>query len=196
MLTETVRKGKNLTSIASKILVQICAKVGGCPWSLKSIPSADQPTMIWGLDIYHNKGHSPYIAFVASCDSFSSSVYPMNGRQGGALKSDSLKRWSSRQPGGDINCWDRSNRSCLLSCQYAIQVRLHLPEQGHYDPWFHPWERKLDSPPQVWSLSRTLSDDPVKQEFYLISQAVKRGVPLPTKYVIIASTLDQTLKDI
>ena len=32
VLAETIRRGKNIKSIVSKILVQICAKVGGCPW--------------------------------------------------------------------------------------------------------------------------------------------------------------------
>ena len=33
VLVETIRRGKNIKSIVSKILVQMCAKVGGCPWS-------------------------------------------------------------------------------------------------------------------------------------------------------------------
>lgn len=41
-----------------------------------------------------------------------------------------------------------------------------------------------------------MRDDPVKQEFFLVSQAAKRGVALPTKYVIVASTLNETLKEI
>jgi aubergine-like protein len=46
-------KGKGLRSICNKILVQICAKVGGIPWSISDMPFTEQPTMLVGVDTYH-----------------------------------------------------------------------------------------------------------------------------------------------
>lgn len=34
VLVGTIRAGKNLRSIVSKILIQICAKIGGVPWTV------------------------------------------------------------------------------------------------------------------------------------------------------------------
>lgn len=53
ILTSTIQAGKNLRSIINKVLIQVCAKVGGTPWSVSDIPFMDQPTMIVGVDILH-----------------------------------------------------------------------------------------------------------------------------------------------
>ena len=50
----TIRAGKNLRSIISKILIQICAKIGGVPWCIDNLPLLDRPAMVCGLDVYHN----------------------------------------------------------------------------------------------------------------------------------------------
>ena len=55
VLTGTIRYEKNLKSIASKILAQICSKIGGVPWALESMPLLDKRTMICGLDVFHHK---------------------------------------------------------------------------------------------------------------------------------------------
>lgn len=53
ILIDTIQKGKNLRSIINKILIQLCAKVGGTPWSLTDFPFLDMPTMVVGIDVYH-----------------------------------------------------------------------------------------------------------------------------------------------
>ena len=45
--------GKGLRSICNKILIQICAKIGGIPWTINNLPFTDAPTMLCGLDVYH-----------------------------------------------------------------------------------------------------------------------------------------------
>lgn len=52
VLASTVTKGKSLRSIVNKILVQLCAKVGGTPWMVSDLPFVDKPTMLVGIDIY------------------------------------------------------------------------------------------------------------------------------------------------
>ena len=68
MLTNTIAKGKNVRSICSKILIQICAKVGGEPWAVDNLPYFDDVTMVCGMDVYHNTGSNSksILAFCAS----------------------------------------------------------------------------------------------------------------------------------
>ena len=57
ILNGTLKRGKNITSIVSKILIQICAKSqGGEPWVLQDPPTLNEPTMICGIDIWHKNG--------------------------------------------------------------------------------------------------------------------------------------------
>lgn len=52
ILTGTIRKGKGLTSVVSKVLTQICAKVpNGAPWGLESPEGFNEATMVCGLDV-------------------------------------------------------------------------------------------------------------------------------------------------
>jgi len=53
VLITTIMAGKNLRSIINKILIQLCAKVGGTPWSVADFPFIDQPTMVVGIDVFH-----------------------------------------------------------------------------------------------------------------------------------------------
>lgn len=54
VLTSTVTRGKNIKAIVSRILTQICAKIGGIPWAIDKLPIVDHPTMICGIDVYHS----------------------------------------------------------------------------------------------------------------------------------------------
>ena len=53
VLTGTVNFGKNLRSITTKVLTQICAKAGGIPWTIDNLPLLDKKTMVCGLDVFH-----------------------------------------------------------------------------------------------------------------------------------------------
>ena len=53
ILIPTITAGKNLRSIINKVLIQICAKVGGTPWTVSEFPFTDKPTMICGIDVFH-----------------------------------------------------------------------------------------------------------------------------------------------
>jgi len=68
VLTNTIAKGKNVRSICSKILIQMCAKIGGEPWAIDNLPYFDDVTMVCGLDVYHNTGSNQksILAFCAS----------------------------------------------------------------------------------------------------------------------------------
>jgi aubergine-like protein len=68
VLTSTINRGKNVRSIVSKVLVQICAKIGGIPWTVDKMPLLDVPSMICGLDVYHatHLGRKSVLGFCAS----------------------------------------------------------------------------------------------------------------------------------
>ena len=56
ILSGTISKGKNLRSIVNKILIQICAKVGGEPWAIDNLPCCQAPTMLCGIDYFTKQG--------------------------------------------------------------------------------------------------------------------------------------------
>jgi aubergine-like protein len=68
VLANTISKGKNVRSICNKILIQICAKIGGEPWAIDNMPFCDVPAMVCGLDVYHKAGSGSrsILAFTAS----------------------------------------------------------------------------------------------------------------------------------
>jgi aubergine-like protein len=68
VLAQTISRGKNLRSIISKVLIQMCAKLGGIPWAVDNLPFMDKPTMICGLDVFHatSLGKKSVLALSAS----------------------------------------------------------------------------------------------------------------------------------
>jgi aubergine-like protein len=68
VLCNTISRGKNLRSIVSKILIQMNAKLGGIPWAVDNLPFMDKPTMICGLDVFHDAklGKKSVLALAAS----------------------------------------------------------------------------------------------------------------------------------
>jgi len=53
VLIPTIQANKNLRSIINKVLIQLCAKVGGTPWTISDFPFVDVPTMVVGIDVFH-----------------------------------------------------------------------------------------------------------------------------------------------
>jgi aubergine-like protein len=56
VLASTINKPRGLRSVINKVLLQICAKVGGEPWAISEIPFTSEPTMVVGLDVYNKLG--------------------------------------------------------------------------------------------------------------------------------------------
>jgi len=59
VLTGTVNYGSNLKAIVSKIVAQMCAKIGGIPWAVDAMPFMDKKTMICGLSVFHEQEEAP-----------------------------------------------------------------------------------------------------------------------------------------
>ncbi|CAI2383823.1 unnamed protein product [Moneuplotes crassus] len=70
VLSSTIGKGKNLISICNKILIQMCAKIGGVPWTVSDIPCVQEGTMVCGLGVQEvkNKNMSGVLGFTSSKD--------------------------------------------------------------------------------------------------------------------------------
>ena len=66
VLQNTISRGKNLRSIVNKILIQICTKLGGQPWSVSNMPFTNKPTMVVGYDVFHKAKSNSYLAFCAT----------------------------------------------------------------------------------------------------------------------------------
>jgi aubergine-like protein len=67
ILTSTLKRDKGLRSVVNKVLIQICAKVGGETWSIDNLPFTNQPTMVVGIDIYFKK-NTYFVGCAASCN--------------------------------------------------------------------------------------------------------------------------------
>jgi len=80
VLCGTLQRGKNIRSIVSKILIQICAKLGGVPWAVDNLPLMDQPTMVCGLDVFHSTalGKKSVLGFCASIDKTATKYWSSN----------------------------------------------------------------------------------------------------------------------
>ena len=52
----------------SKIIAQICAKIGGIPWCVDNLPLFDKRTMVCGMKTYHEnkEGILSVFGFVAT----------------------------------------------------------------------------------------------------------------------------------
>ena len=77
VLVGTIRSGKNVRSIVSKVLIQICAKIGGVPWIIDKIPLLERPAMICGLDVYQasHLGKKSVLGFCASLNSYATKYW-------------------------------------------------------------------------------------------------------------------------
>ena len=54
ILTSTINYGRNLKLIVSKLVAQICAKIGGIPWTVNDLPFFSKRTMVCGLAVHHD----------------------------------------------------------------------------------------------------------------------------------------------
>jgi len=70
VLSGTIKSGKGITSIVSKVLTQMCAKIhGGEPWGLDNPEGLNEPTIVMGLDVYHGGANKKSImALTGSLD--------------------------------------------------------------------------------------------------------------------------------
>lgn len=71
ILNGTVNYGRNLKSIVTKLLIQICSKIGGVPWTCDQLSPLvnEAPTMVCGVNVYYDSdrtGCSGVVGLVAT----------------------------------------------------------------------------------------------------------------------------------
>nr|QZA51937.1 piwi a2.1 [Paramecium bursaria] len=67
----------SLQKLCIKLLNQINAKLGGTPWAISDMPLTDSPTMICGMDVYHQtmRGKNSVLSFVSTEDKYFSTYH-------------------------------------------------------------------------------------------------------------------------
>ena len=78
ILTDTIKyRSKDLNMICYKILLQICAKIGGSPWVIDNVQLNNRSTMYIGIDIYDKlkKTSNSLLSITATMDEFSSKFW-------------------------------------------------------------------------------------------------------------------------
>lgn len=68
VLTGTLKRDKGLRSVVNKLVTQIIAKTGGCPWAFTQLPFSDKPSMVIGIDSFDKKGVDRVTGFCATID--------------------------------------------------------------------------------------------------------------------------------
>ena len=72
MLEGTLKKDRGLRSVINKILIQICAKIGGEPWVIDQIPCKSKPTMLMSFCVYKN--------IIVSCGTYNRNFSKYNSK--------------------------------------------------------------------------------------------------------------------
>jgi len=68
VLASTLKKDRGLRSVVNKLITQIVAKTGGCPWVCSQLPFMDGRSMVIGVDVFNKKGVDRVTGFCATTD--------------------------------------------------------------------------------------------------------------------------------
>lgn len=68
VLASTLKRDKGLRSVVNKLVTQIIAKTGGCPWAFTQLPFMDGRSMVIGIDAFEKKGVERVTGFCATID--------------------------------------------------------------------------------------------------------------------------------
>ena len=109
VLMNKYRNSKNKMSHASKIILQINAKLGHPQWIIEPIRELSKKTMVIGVDVYHKtiKGRQSCAGFVASLDDKFSKFYSATMIQ--AVGQELMKNISVHMEAA-IQCYQKINK--------------------------------------------------------------------------------------
>lgn len=215
-----VIQAKNVTkpqaarlSIASKVAIQMCCKIGGAPWTV-SIPLSD--LMVVGFDVCHDTATrgTDQGAMVASLDKAMSRYYStVTAHRSGEELSTNLaasigsavrkyREVNGRLPGRIIIYRDGVGEGQIpyvatteLEC---IKVALNNLYNGQEMKMTFVivtkrintrifTDKRMNAPPG--SVVDDVITDPEKYDFFLVSQSVGQGTVSPTSYNVIYDTM-------
>eukprot|EP00095_Tigriopus_kingsejongensis_P009109 maker-scaffold150_size309978-snap-gene-1.13 protein:Tk09109 transcript:maker-scaffold150_size309978-snap-gene-1.13-mRNA-1 annotation:"giwi protein" len=211
MRKATLTKSKGLMSIATKVAIQMAAKLGAEPWGVVSMP---KDTMVVGYDSYHDtasKGKSvgavvaslnnDMTRYTSSCEFHANNEELLDHMRGSFFKAiQAYKAANGNLPSRIIVYRDGVGDGQI---EYVKEGEITgikaVFEQFNFNPkltfvivskrinarFFKPLAQgKATNPP-----SGTIIDDvvtlPERYDFFLISQSVRQGTVNPTSYNVI-----------
>ena len=219
VLCNTISRGKNLRSIVSKILIQMNAKLGGIPWAVDNLPFMDKPTMICGLDVFHDAklGKKSVLALAASMNNSattywsSSTVQDDAGQEGsntlcttmdGALQA--FKKANGAFPARLIFYRDGVGEGQIegICRSEIVQIKQALTNAGLADTKliYLNCSKRVNTRLFGGNPGRFMNPDPGTvvdsaivdkdtYEFYLVSVAARQGMSTPTRYTVVYDDL-------
>jgi len=214
ILASTITKPKGLRSVINKVLMQICAKIGGEPWAIDNMPFTGCPTMVVGIDQY-NKDNKTIIGCCASYNRtfskyLSSSALESQGNDLGNKIAECI-----------VECAGHFNKICKVYPKHIIVIRDGLNSMKTAQNEAAIINSKLESAKMTYLLINkknnlkvfacennkysnippgTLVDDvvvnPEHFDFFLISQKSTQGLSAATHYHVVFDTFKVNTNDL
>ncbi|EGR29830.1 paz and PIWI domain protein, partial [Ichthyophthirius multifiliis] len=213
ILTSTASNDKGLRTVVNKLLVQICSKTGGIPWVMSDMPFQDQPTMIVGIDVYHNISgkQQSILGFVATTNVhftkyYSSSVMMQQGQEisqylqqiyVNALKQ--FNKFNGIYPKRVIVFRDGISQGqfkviqeiempqlnqAIKQIQECGDIKFCIISVNKVNYLFILYKKKIcQNPPQGALIENLITKG--DHDFYIVSQKAYQGTSSPTHYYIV-----------
>lgn len=215
MLAKNVqeRNSSKMMSVATKVMIQINAKLGNAPWKVK-IPMAGM--MVIGFDVCHDTRDRSrsFAAFIASMDQQKSDVYysAAAAHKNGEELSNSFGQMTLRAVETYVRTHNELPKTILVyrdgvgdgQLEFVInhelkQLRQVLQEQYGEQPVrlaFIVVTKRINARffkgpdnPQAGTVVDDVVTLPERYDFFLVSQNVNQGTATPTNYNVIYDTL-------
>lgn len=215
-LASTLSKPKGVRSVVNKILMQICAKVGGEPWAVDALPFTNAPTMVVGLDMY-NKGDKTIIGCCATYNntftkytsivktgSSGSDLSPLVG-QSISEASNYFTSCNKIAPSHVIVIRDGISPSqitvattevnAILKANQGIKLTYILLNKKTTIKLFVDSNKNYSNIPPG-TLVDDFITDPEKSDFFLVSQKSNQGLSQATHYHVVYDNTKAAPKDV
>ncbi|KAK9512245.1 hypothetical protein O3M35_000713 [Rhynocoris fuscipes] len=203
---------KGVMSIATKIGIQVNCKIGGSPWSV--VVPFKKPVMVVGFDVCHDTSSrkKSYGAMVASLDGAYSRYFSSASPHVGG---EELSNEFGTQLVKAVYCYKALNgflppkiiiyrdgigegneHYCLTHEVESIRTKLQNLYQGvTVQMAFVLVSKRINtrlflnnSNPPPGTIADDVITNPIKYDFFLISQSVRQGTVAPTSYNVIYDT--------
>jgi aubergine-like protein len=207
--------GKGLRSIVNKILVQMCAKVGGEPWAVDFMPFTKVPTMICSLKLSKTNSHEQIITFCATTNRTFTKYVSL----GTDVKEDCIEEMMRQA----LHCFKDMNK---LFPQHVIIIQDGIaPSQARGTT--HNYMNQIKSidiakeikftylminkksnvkifsmangdcqNPTPGTVADNLSNSDKINDFYLVSQSSTQGMAQPSHYYVAYDDTEAELADL
>ncbi|CAK60619.1 unnamed protein product (macronuclear) [Paramecium tetraurelia] len=213
---------KNTRSIVNKIMVQICAKLGGVPWAIDKLPKLfqQQHTMICAAECYDRLHQIKHLAFCSTVDK-NMTKYHSQILKGADYKGDNLKKSLITA----MEVYKEKNnvfpqiiiiyRDGVSDGQIPVVLGDEFPQYDQAIKQINPQSKLVlvvcnkrvagkfyqaghrpDNPASGTIVDTKEICEGQQPNFYLISQITRQGTSQPTLYKILHSDIPNIENDI